>query len=74
MKTDKLHPVLTLPEIVQSAAKTGKRVYIISVWGRWELDAFWSDKDAFAYYLDHYDDKFQYIAGNADYISLQRKD
>lgn len=70
----KEHPALTLPEVITSAAKTGKRIYILSPWGRWELDSFWSDKQALQYYLDHYDDRFIYGFGNADYMTLQRKD
>ncbi len=73
-KESREHPLLTLSEIVQSAAKTGKKIYVLSPWAKWELDAFWSDKEAFEYYLSHYNDRFLYLYGNADYMTIQRKD
>lgn len=66
------YTILTVPELLTSSGKTGKKIYVISPWGKWELDAFWNDRKSLIYFTDHYDDKFKYIAGNADYISLER--
>ena len=68
------HEILTMPEIVQRMARTGGKVYVMGPWGRWELDGFWNEKKCFDYYAAHYDDRFEMIAGNMDYISVIRKE
>ena len=73
-KQDSLEkPIVKMTEVIQSAAKTGKRLYILSPWGYWEFDGFWDTEKALQYYIDHYNDRFQYLYGNTDYMTIQRK-
>ena len=68
------HEILRMHELVQRIARTGGKIYVMGPWGKWELDTFWQTKQAFDYYAKHYNDKFELICGNMDYISVIRKE
>ena len=66
------HEILTMPEVVQRAARIKGKIYIMGPWGKWELDSFWDRIEAFSYYYNYYNSKFEYVSGNMHYISLIR--